>query len=379
MHLTFVLPVMTYASPVRPSICTAPPRRQRASRALVCAILHRNGSRSSYSPPPHDSYLQCVECRAVYSVEPEELEGAPRVVACSACLHEWYASDADLLWGAEQAAAALDVGQKSQDSAAFVAARGMNGKNSGGRRIEERGQGEKDGSTWRKGKQGGVNSIFNSSPNNTALEENNSDQTEDDGTYSNEDVWQQDDGMSSNVDSELKKDSGDISNIDSGYVEATERKEDDETETGSNEIPNTDAELNENEEGRKSPLAEVNEKQADSKGEGKEAYDTEEPRFNIFVGNLSFRATEEDLYRAFSGYGAVLKCQVPADPSGASRGYGFVEMRSRESGLRAIESLQGTSILGRDISLNEARPKRESPIYSRRRSPWAKDRRNSGF
>lgn len=165
-----------------------------------------------------ESYLRCVECSALYVVDPEELEGAPRVVGCSTCLHEWYATEEDLLWDEDEVLEAL------------------------GRKV-------------------GVK------PNGKAINER---------------------------------------------------------------------------------VAKVVEEKGDGGG------------IVIFVGNLSYRATDADLYRAFSGYGVVVKCQVPSYMSGASKGYGFVEMRSREGGMRAIAELQGTSIMGRDISLNEANTRKES-------------------
>lgn len=250
---------------------------------------------TSHSSESHDSYLQCVECSALYVVEPEELEGAPRVVGCSTCLHEWYASEADLLWGEDEALAALTEDNSFESRTrrtredgrkAFAFAQGFEGKKE-----------QSFSARLRDGRKEGKN--------------------------------------------------------------REERKGEDEMEVGK----------------RKTEPAKV-----ETEGRGGEREGEEEPRFNVFVGNLSFRATEEDLYRAFSGYGAVLKCQVPADSSGASRGYGFVEMRSRESGLRAIDSLQGTSILGRDVSLNEARPKKDYSTIRKQqaRAGWgARDNRRS--
>lgn len=177
-----------------------------------------------------DSYLQCVECYALYTVEPEELDNAPRVVGCSNCLHEWYATEADLLWGEEEALAAL------------------------------------------------------------------------------------------------------------GKRDIKERKE--------RELPKVQA--------------------PDSDG-----------GMNIFVGNLSFRATIDDLHRAFGGYGEIVRCQIPSDQSGASRGYGFVEMKRRKEGLAAIKSLQGVSILGRDVALMEAR-QREGGEFERRRRKDSWDERSKG-
>lgn len=78
---------------------------------------------------------------------------------------------------------------------------------------------------------------------------------------------------------------------------------------------------------------------------------------HIFVGNLSFRANEQDLLRAFAAYGRVKVAHIPTDGVGASRGYGFVQMARRSQGKRAMEALQGVSVVGREITLSEARPR----------------------
>lgn len=79
---------------------------------------------------------------------------------------------------------------------------------------------------------------------------------------------------------------------------------------------------------------------------------------NIFVGNLSFRTTQEDLQNAFSSYGSVERVSIVTDrDSGQSRGFAFVEMTDRTAAETAISRLNGTDIDGRAISVNEARPK----------------------
>ncbi|MDA0838328.1 MAG: RNA-binding protein [Planctomycetota bacterium] len=81
---------------------------------------------------------------------------------------------------------------------------------------------------------------------------------------------------------------------------------------------------------------------------------------NIYVGNLSFKATEEDIHEAFGAYGEVLKASIIMDrDTGRSRGFGFVEMADKEEGLAAIEALNGTDLGGRSITVNEARPREE--------------------
>ena len=79
---------------------------------------------------------------------------------------------------------------------------------------------------------------------------------------------------------------------------------------------------------------------------------------NIFVGNLSFNTTEDELRQAFEAYGQVDRVSILTDrDTGRSRGFGFVEMSSNEDGEKAITALNGSQIGGRTINVNEARPK----------------------
>jgi cold-inducible RNA-binding protein len=81
---------------------------------------------------------------------------------------------------------------------------------------------------------------------------------------------------------------------------------------------------------------------------------------NIFVGNLSFDTTEDDLRQLFSQYGSVDRVSIMTDrDTGRSRGFAFVEMANTEEGEKAIQSLNGTQLGGRNINVNEARPKAE--------------------
>jgi RNA recognition motif-containing protein len=83
---------------------------------------------------------------------------------------------------------------------------------------------------------------------------------------------------------------------------------------------------------------------------------------NIYVGNLSFSVNEEQLRSMFEPYGQVDRVSIVTDrDSGQSRGFGFVEMSDDEAGNRAIEALNGTSVAGRNLTVNEARPKGERP------------------
>ena len=81
---------------------------------------------------------------------------------------------------------------------------------------------------------------------------------------------------------------------------------------------------------------------------------------NIYVGNLSFDASEEDIRTAFEAHGVVNNVSIIKDrETGRSRGFGFVEMAERQEGEKAIEELNGTDIEGRAISVNEARPRED--------------------
>jgi RNA recognition motif-containing protein len=81
---------------------------------------------------------------------------------------------------------------------------------------------------------------------------------------------------------------------------------------------------------------------------------------NIYVGNLSYEVTDDDLRQAFEAYGAVSSATVVKDKfSGASRGFGFVEMSDKGEGEKAIAALNGKNLKGRSLNVNEARPREE--------------------
>ncbi|MGA3351149.1 MAG: RNA-binding protein [Candidatus Sulfotelmatobacter sp.] len=81
---------------------------------------------------------------------------------------------------------------------------------------------------------------------------------------------------------------------------------------------------------------------------------------NIFVGNLSFNTSEDELRQMFEQYGQVDRVSIMTDrDTGRSRGFGFVEMASNEDGEKAITSLNGSQVGGRTLNVNEARPKAE--------------------
>ena len=79
---------------------------------------------------------------------------------------------------------------------------------------------------------------------------------------------------------------------------------------------------------------------------------------NIYVGNLSYNASEEDLRNAFAAYGQVASVTIIKDKfSGESRGFAFVEMPNDAEGDAAINGLNGVDLKGRSLKINQARPK----------------------
>jgi cold-inducible RNA-binding protein len=82
---------------------------------------------------------------------------------------------------------------------------------------------------------------------------------------------------------------------------------------------------------------------------------------NIFVGNLSFQTTQDELHAAFATYGSVERVNIVTDrDSGQPRGFAFVEMTDRSAAESAIAQLNGADMNGRAINVNEARPKTQS-------------------
>jgi RNA recognition motif-containing protein len=83
---------------------------------------------------------------------------------------------------------------------------------------------------------------------------------------------------------------------------------------------------------------------------------------NIYVGNLSFSVTETDLREAFAAYGQVATASIIKDKfSGESRGFGFVEMPTKEEAEKAIAALNGKDLKGRTMTVNEAKPRTDRP------------------
>ena len=81
---------------------------------------------------------------------------------------------------------------------------------------------------------------------------------------------------------------------------------------------------------------------------------------NLYVSNLPYQTTDDDLREAFEAYGAVESAVVIRDKeTGRSRGFGFVEMPNQEEGTAAIEAMHGKPFQGRPLTVNEARPREE--------------------
>jgi RNA recognition motif-containing protein len=81
---------------------------------------------------------------------------------------------------------------------------------------------------------------------------------------------------------------------------------------------------------------------------------------NIYVGNLSYEVSEEDLRQAFAAFGQVSSATIIKDKySGQSKGFGFVEMPSAEEARSAISQMNGKDLKGRALNVNEARPRPE--------------------
>ena len=81
---------------------------------------------------------------------------------------------------------------------------------------------------------------------------------------------------------------------------------------------------------------------------------------NIYAGNLPWGLSEEDIREAFEAFGEVVSVKIIQDKfTGRSRGFGFVEMPNQEEGEAAIAALNGKDLKGREIVVNQARPRRD--------------------
>ncbi|MFZ7127767.1 MAG: RNA recognition motif domain-containing protein [Desulfobacterales bacterium] len=88
---------------------------------------------------------------------------------------------------------------------------------------------------------------------------------------------------------------------------------------------------------------------------------------NIYVGNLAYGVTENELREAFSAYGEVSSVNIITDKmTGQSKGFGFVEMPDNSAADAAIEALNGKPLKGRSIKVNQAKPREDRP---QRRGP----------
>jgi cold-inducible RNA-binding protein len=87
----------------------------------------------------------------------------------------------------------------------------------------------------------------------------------------------------------------------------------------------------------------------------------------LFVGNLSFNTTENDLQDAFAAHGTVVEANLMTDrATGRSRGFGFITMSTPEEAQKAIDALNGASLDGRALTVNVARPREERSAGGRR-------------
>ncbi len=83
---------------------------------------------------------------------------------------------------------------------------------------------------------------------------------------------------------------------------------------------------------------------------------------NLFVGNLSFKATDDELRTAFEAHGTVTSARVVKErDTGRSRGFGFIEMPDTAQAQKAIAALNDQPIAGRPVKVNEAKPREERP------------------
>lgn len=93
---------------------------------------------------------------------------------------------------------------------------------------------------------------------------------------------------------------------------------------------------------------------------------------SIYVGNLPYEVTEDDLKSVFAEYGSVKRVYLPTDrETGRMRGFGFVEMDSETEEQTAIEALDGAEWMGRDLKVNQARPRENRGSSGGRRNRFS--------
>lgn len=88
---------------------------------------------------------------------------------------------------------------------------------------------------------------------------------------------------------------------------------------------------------------------------------------NIYVGNLPYRLTEQQLGDVFAAYGEVSKVKIITDrETGRAKGFGFVEMTNDSDAQKAIKELDGKNVEGRNLKVNESKPREDKPERSER-------------
>ena len=101
---------------------------------------------------------------------------------------------------------------------------------------------------------------------------------------------------------------------------------------------------------------------------------------SIYVGNLSFEVTKEDLSSVFAEYGTVKRVQLPTDrETGRPRGFGFVEMETEEAETAAIEALDGAEWMGRALKVNKAKPREERSRSGGGGGSWGNNSGGGGY
>lgn len=98
---------------------------------------------------------------------------------------------------------------------------------------------------------------------------------------------------------------------------------------------------------------------------------------SIYVGNLPFEVSQDDLSNVFSDYGTVKRVQLPTDrETGRPRGFGFVEMETEAAETAAIEALDGSEWMGRELKVNKAKPREEK---NRAGGSWGNNSGGGGY
>lgn len=359
------------------------PRRPRTRRVWVFGRDSQSPSYLTNSTPSWasssdlagaSSFLQCVECHAVYAVDSEELEGEPRIVRCCACLHEWYASELDLIWGDRDAAAAIETDRIVNKQKSERVKKGIYiDEDQRDARKHSLGSAAND----IKGAEGmDMQSTDSISPG--VIGETPSPQPsassgigDTSSTLAEQPCAEEMQALSENMlsgEDQMEKSTGCTSTSRVGDQDGSDQMSmKRESQNRLNDVLENDASRQASPseaigQPRQNPEKSCSTSAVSNSIDGNDTA-SRPSSYNIFVGNLSFRATEKDLYRAFSGYGHVIRCQIPFDSIGCSRGYGFVEMSTEEEGSKAVGHLQGASILGREVNLCKARARKTKGGY----------------